>query len=221
MVYVHVYIQHIEHKFWKVKRGLINDGETKALCRCLTFQSVHGEMLTKKEKLLIYPYQIKRYYQHRKNVKSAGPAIDFYPPSEFPHITMKLKKLQKESERQEKVNKDNIRLLQRLGSIMTTKRLKNFWDKPRPSFLNREIIPHLNFRSSGSTESQNSEDDDSSDSQTVTRKSKCAICSGKFRRTNKVIPEERVPWKPMSPTKNMKLLREADIKPHKCCKFCC
>ena len=179
-------------------------------------------MLTKKEKLLIYPYQIKRFYQHRKNVKSAGPAIDFYPPTEFPHITMKLKKLQKESERQEKVNQDNIRLLQRLGSIMTTKRLKNFWDKPRPSFLNREIIPHLNFRSTASTDRRESDDDDdSTDSPTISRKSKCAICSGKFRRTNKVIPEERVPWKPMSPTKNMKLLREADIKPHKCCKFCC
>ncbi|KAL7021054.1 hypothetical protein ACKWTF_011731 [Chironomus riparius] len=161
-------------------------------------------MLTKKEKLLIYPYQIKRFYQHRKNVKSAGPAIDFYPPTEFPHITMKLKKLQKESERQEKVNKDNIRLLQRLGSIMTTKRLKNFWDKPRPSFLNREIIPHLNFRSTASSDRRESgDDDDSTDSPTISRK------------------KERIPWKPMSPTKNMKLLREADIKPHKCCKFCC
>lgn len=71
-------------------------------------------MLTKKEKLLIYPWQQQRYHQHRKKVQSAGPAIDFYPPNDYPHITAKLKKLQKESERQDKVNKDNIRLLQRL-----------------------------------------------------------------------------------------------------------
>jgi Hemingway/CFA97 len=187
-------------------------------------------MLTKKEKLLIYPYQLKRYYQHRRNVESAGPVIDFYPPSEYSHITTKLKKLQKESERQEKVNKDNVRLLQRLGSIMTTKRLKNFWEHPRPSFLNREVIPHLSFRSNAVTDiplsptrkesmPDMSEDADASEA----RKSRCAICSGKFRITNKVNPEpeERIPWRPQTPTKNMRLIREADMKVHKCCKFCC
>lgn len=191
-------------------------------------------MLTKKEKLLIYPYQLKRFYQHRKNIQGAGPVIDFYPPSEYSHITTKLKKLQKEAERQEKVNKDNVRLLQRLGSIMTTKRLKNFWEHSRPSFLNREVIPHLNFRSNSTAVSPSSSsmrresavelnDGESDSSAMASRKSRCAICSGKFHKTNKVIPEpeERIPWKPQSPTKNMRLLREADVKAHKCCKFCC
>lgn len=180
--------------------------------------AVECGMLTKKEKLLIYPWQLKRFHHHRMKVQSAGPAIDFYPPNEYPHITAKLKKLQKESERQDKVNKDNIRLLQRLGSIMTTKRLKNFWDAPRPSFLNREVIPHLNLKP---TTSLTDEDDEFGEPQVVASKSKCAICSGKFRRTNKVIPEERIPWKPSTPTKNIKLLKQADIKPHKCCKYCC
>lgn len=162
---------------------------------------------------------MKRFNQHRKKVQSAGPAIDFYPPNEYPHITAKLKKLQKESERQDKVNKDNIRLLQRLGSIMTTKRLKNFWDAPRPSFLNREVIPHLNIRSS--TLSTDDDEADTTEPQVVTTKNKCAICSGKFRKTNKIIPEQRIPWKLSTPTKNMRLLKEADVKPHKCCKFCC
>lgn len=177
-------------------------------------------MLTKKEKLLIYPWQLKRFHQHRKKVQSAGPAIDFYPPNDYPHITAKLKKMQKESERADKVHKDNIRLLQRLGSIMTTKRLKNYWDSPRPSFLNREVIPHLNLKSN--TLSTTDEDEPEVDApRAVSGKSKCAICSGKFRKTNKIIPESRIPWKPSTPTKNMKLLREADNKPHKCCKFCC
>jgi hypothetical protein len=175
-------------------------------------------MLTKKEKLLIYPWQLKRYHQHRKKVQSAGPAIDFYPPNDYPHITAKLKKLQKESERQDKVNKDNIRLLQRLGSIMTTKRIQNFWPSPRPSFLNREVIPHLNLKSDNVAEEAEVE---TFEPEVVVSKSKCAICSGKFRKTNKVIPESRIPWKPSTPTKNQKLLKEADIKPHKCCRFCC
>lgn len=180
-------------------------------------------MLTKKEKLLIYPWQLKRFHQHRMKVQSAGPAIDFYPPHNYPHITDKLKKLQKESERQDKVNKDNIRLLQRLGSIMTTKRLKNFWDTPRPSFLNREVIPHLNLRSSTLSLDEGEAEfyEPQKDKGAGKTKSKCAICSGKFRKVNKVIPEQRIPWKPSTPTRNMKLLREANIKPHKCCKFCC
>lgn len=178
-------------------------------------------MLTKKEKLLIYPWQLKRFHQHRKKVQSAGPAIDFYPPNDYPHITAKLKKMQKESERADKVHKDNIRLLQRLGSIMTTKRLKNYWDSPRPSFLNREVIPHLNLKSNTMSTTTDEDEPELNEPRAVSSKSKCAICSGKFRKTNKVIPESRIPWKPSTPTKNMKLLKEADIKPHKCCKFCC
>lgn len=176
-------------------------------------------MLTKKEKILNYPWQLKRYHQHRIKVQSASPAIDFYPPNEYPHITAKLKKLQKESERQEKVNKDNIRLLQRLGSIMTTKRLKNFWDAPRPCFLNREFIYDTKPKSSNTCLKENIIE--SPQPQTFESKGKCAICSGRFRRINKVIPEERIPWQPMEATKNIKLLEKADIKPHKCCKFCC
>ncbi|KAG5673737.1 hypothetical protein PVAND_003757 [Polypedilum vanderplanki] len=177
-------------------------------------------MLTKKEKLLIYPYQIKRYYQHRRNIQNIGPAIDFHQPTEFPHIAIKLKKLQKESERQEKVNKDNIKLLQRLGNIMATKRIKNFWEKPIPKFLGREKIPHLSYRSSSLTERRKSEAKMQTE-QKVVKKIACSICSGRYKKSNKVFPDERIPWRPMEPTKNMKLLREANIEPHTCCKYCC
>lgn len=166
---------------------------------------------------------MKRFNQHRRKVANAEPAIDFDPPNEYPHITLKLKKFQKENERQEKVNRDNIRLLQRLGAIMTTKRLMNFWKSPRPSFLNREFIPHLNSRLSGSAAS--SSDSSSFDDERPVQKSAksyCAICSGKRMKVNKIIPiEARIPWKPAEATRNVKLLREADIKPHKCCRFCC
>jgi hypothetical protein len=49
-------------------------------------------------------------------------------------------KISQKFERQQLVEKDNIRLLQRLGSIMSTKRLKNFWEALRPCFLNSEYI---------------------------------------------------------------------------------
>lgn len=179
-------------------------------------------MLTKKEKLLIRPWIIQRYHQHRRKVQSAGPAIDFYPPNNYPHITAKLKKLQKEFERQQQVKKDNIRLLQRLGSIMTTKRLKNFWETPRPSFLNREFIyptkpKPLTVNQAGVSELTENLTEPSKKMGSA----KCTVCNGKFVRSNKIIPEERVPWKPAQPTKNVKFLMKADVPVHKCCIYCC
>lgn len=177
-------------------------------------------MLTKKEKILIHPWIVQRYNQHRCKVQSAGPAIDFYPPNSYPHITSKLKKLQKEFERQKQVKKENIRLLQRLGSIMTTKRLKNFWDTPRPSFLQREYIYPVKPKSPSTADKSDAEAEKPIDY--VKRPiGKCSVCSGKFVKPNKVIPEERVPWKPIQPTKNMKLLMKTDIPVHKCCIYCC
>jgi hypothetical protein len=179
-------------------------------------------MLTKKEKLLIHPWITQRYHQHRRKVQSAGPAIDFYPPNNYPHITAKLKKLQKEFERQQQVKKDNIRLLQRLGSIMTTKRLKNFWEAPRPSFLNREFIyPVKTVTKTETAVNKPAEAVESPETPRKISSGKCTVCSGKFIKPNKVIPEERVPWKPAQPTRNVKFLQNANAPVHKCCKYCC
>lgn len=47
-----------------------------------------------------------------------------------------MKKLQKESERSEKIEKDNLILLRRLRHIMTNHWLDNYLP-PQPTFLNR------------------------------------------------------------------------------------
>lgn len=70
-----------------------------------------------------------------KQVQSAGPAIDFYQPESHPHVTLKLKKVQREQERKCEIERENIRLLQRLGAIMTGKRIENFWNQPRPKYI--------------------------------------------------------------------------------------
>jgi len=67
-----------------------------------------------------------------KKVQSATPAIDFRPPSTHPHITVKLKKVQRECERRQQIETENIRLLQKLGAIMNGKRIENFWQQSRP-----------------------------------------------------------------------------------------
>ena len=65
-------------------------------------------------------------------VLSAKAAIDVCSPTQYSHVIIKPKKVQSEKERQMKIEEENERLLQKLGDIMRTKRLKNFWPEPRP-----------------------------------------------------------------------------------------
>ncbi|XP_049827924.1 uncharacterized protein LOC126267095 isoform X2 [Schistocerca gregaria] len=94
-------------------------------------------MLTRREKLLIRPWQQRRYNNHRRKVQSALPAIDSTPPPTRQHVCCKLKKLQWEEERCARIEEDNFRLLQRMGHIMRTNRLDNHWTKTPPNFLHR------------------------------------------------------------------------------------
>lgn len=89
-------------------------------------------MLTKKDKLLIRPWIDQKYVAHRRKVQSAGPRIDFEAPKVYPHVNLKLKKVQREHERKVEIGNENIRLLQRLTSIMKIKRIDNFWQQTRP-----------------------------------------------------------------------------------------
>ncbi|KAL1373460.1 hypothetical protein pipiens_018646 [Culex pipiens pipiens] len=177
---------------------------------------------------------MQRYYNHRIKVETAGPAIDFHPPPERAHITQKLKKLQKERERKEKIERDNIRLLQRLGAIMSKKRLDNIWTQARPNFLSREYIYPIRPKTTGVTEmdrgrrrsSVRTLDEMGSDSpQSATpggRTVRCSACNGRAYKLNQVAPEEgRLPWAPQRKTTNRKLLNEAESELHVCCRFCC
>lgn len=91
-------------------------------------------MLTKKENLLTRPWVVSRYQSHREKVQSAGPAIDFKTPKTRPHVVLKHKKKQKELERKKEIEKENVRLLQKLTVIMNTLRLDNYWKEPRPKW---------------------------------------------------------------------------------------
>ncbi|KAI5636050.1 hypothetical protein NE865_11251 [Phthorimaea operculella] len=70
-------------------------------------------------------------------VRSALPAIDDRAPAERPHVTTKLKKCQRESDRKDKIQKDNFSLLQRLNAIMKVNRLDNHWVRPLPNFKHK------------------------------------------------------------------------------------
>ncbi|GBP34588.1 hypothetical protein EVAR_85308_1 [Eumeta japonica] len=89
-------------------------------------------MLSRREKLLVHPWEERRFKDHRSKVISALPIIDASPPPERPHVALKLKKQQREDERRVRLENENFALLQRLGAIMKTKRLDNSWTTPMP-----------------------------------------------------------------------------------------
>uniref|UniRef100_A0A6P7GM58 Uncharacterized protein LOC114340512 n=1 Tax=Diabrotica virgifera virgifera TaxID=50390 RepID=A0A6P7GM58_DIAVI len=153
-------------------------------------------MISKKDNLLIRPWQQKKFAYHRHKVQSALPAVDTGPPPFREHVCVKLKKQQKEKERCRRIEQDNYFLMQRLNYVMRTSRVDNMWKTPQPNFLNRvaiydNIVPEiedliaLDFVV----------DDDDEDCNLGTRKSNCYACAPE---KNKIegpkIPEDRVPW---------------------------
>ncbi|XP_014369040.2 uncharacterized protein LOC106719266 [Papilio machaon] len=94
-------------------------------------------MLSRRDKLLIQPWEDRRYKDHRLKVKSALPVIDSSAPSARPHVTCKLRRERCEAERCARVVRDNFTLLQRLATVMSTTRLDNRWHKPPPNFQNK------------------------------------------------------------------------------------
>lgn len=92
-------------------------------------------MLTKKDKILVQPWIDARFRAHRDKVACAGIRIDVRPPAVQPHVTVKLKKTQRELERQRDIVRENGRLLQRLGQIMNHNRVDNFWRECRPKYV--------------------------------------------------------------------------------------
>lgn len=91
--------------------------------------------------MLIKPIKTNSDYRFSQ-VLNAVPAIDYFSPTVYPHIQIKFKKTQREYERTKQIEKENVRLLQRLTAIMNTKPVENFWKSPRPNFLNRVYIDY-------------------------------------------------------------------------------
>ncbi|XP_063706322.1 uncharacterized protein LOC134835375 [Culicoides brevitarsis] len=182
-------------------------------------------MFTKKEKILIRPYWEKRYHQHREKVIKAIPRIDYHPPAEYNHVTLKLKKAQKELERQKQIENENIRLLQRLGSIMTKKRIDNYWKTCRPNFLSREPIVDYVQRARSRDSSMIRETPTISQEELMNRRrsksaSRCTACSpsisGDFLKEES---GERLPFALPQETKNVRMRKNS--MPHVCCLYCC
>ncbi|XP_055693146.1 uncharacterized protein LOC129795701 [Lutzomyia longipalpis] len=180
-------------------------------------------MLTKRDKLLVKPFMVERYNQHRKKVKSAGPRIDDSSPPIYTHVIVKMKKIQKERERKASIERENVRLLQKLGAIMNTSRLENFWNTSRPNFLSREFIYSPRKKSAPKTAPRSSPDERKSPPEGLTGSAaRCPACSGRIVavKKNQIVPEERLPWAPPRKTWNQKILTDT-TKPHICCRYCC
>ncbi|KAK9510493.1 hypothetical protein O3M35_005269 [Rhynocoris fuscipes] len=161
-------------------------------------------MLTRRENLLIRPWQERRYIHHREKIKYASPAIDNTPPPERPHVSCKLKKIQKEAERCSQIVNDNFTLLQHLSNIMRTTRVDHFWDEPPPNFLQRVGIYKVKSRLQKKIKFETSDEE-----RPATRKERCYGCSPDRFHKVEIIPEERIPFAP--PKK--RVTRKAETPP--------
>ncbi|XP_066154009.1 uncharacterized protein [Euwallacea fornicatus] len=179
-------------------------GDTGALLHYHRCQAVFGATETRsRENLLIRPWEVRRYQNHRKKVQAATPAIDTKAPALRPHVAIKLKKLQKESERAQRIENENLILLQRLKHIMGTHWVDNYLP-PQPTFLNRvamfrptdsgvgleeEVVPQEGFLQKTPPPGEGKEVE-RRDERRI-RKLKCLACT-----PTKVcqLDERRVPW---------------------------
>ncbi|XP_055923057.1 uncharacterized protein LOC129953709 [Eupeodes corollae] len=168
-------------------------------------------MISRREKLLIYPWELQRYEKHRHNVVNAKPAIDVKTPLSYAHVTIKLKKVQAERERLERIEKENVRLLQKLGDIMGTKRLKNFWKQSRPDFLNREKLFNVRPKTCKITNKSSGGYQDF-DYERFGSYKRCQSCSGRPIQKVQKIPEERIPWQPPKKSWNIRNIEDYNVK---------
>ncbi|XP_018578253.1 uncharacterized protein LOC108916474 [Anoplophora glabripennis] len=149
-------------------------------------------MISRKDNLLVRPWQQRKFENHRRKVQSALPAIDTSPPAYRSHVTIKLKKQQNENERCRKIERDNFLLLQKMDYIMKTSRLDNFWRTPQPNFLNKIAIYNIEPPEMDTIDHYNEQNN------TIvakSRRSKCYACTPTRMKDIK-IPEERIPWEP-------------------------
>ncbi|KAH8326749.1 hypothetical protein KR067_013141 [Drosophila pandora] len=166
-------------------------------------------MISRRDKLLQQPWEQLRYAQHREKVMSARPAIDSHSPRVHEHVQRKWKKQQVERERQEQIERENLRLLQKLGDIMRTKRINNLWLEPRPNFLNREkLFPTRPYSSLPEIVTIYGKQPPGPLIYGILPKPKvmgrCPTCSGNPERTEVAIPEQRTPWAPERKSWNRK-----------------
>nr|CAH7759829.1 unnamed protein product [Callosobruchus chinensis] len=157
-------------------------------------------MISRKDSLLVRPWEQRKYLYHRQKVKSALPAIDNRPPPFRAHVAVKWKKQQKETERCSQIERENFILWQKMNDLAKTSRIDNVWKTPQPNFLNRvAMYEHIDEDIPDIEELLRLDLEEIDDEQLPrSRKSSCYACNSK--RTVDVaklqIPEERVPWDP-------------------------
>ncbi|CAH2004355.1 unnamed protein product [Acanthoscelides obtectus] len=100
-------------------------------------------MISRKDNLLVRPWEERKYLHHRQKVKSALPAIDNRPPPFRAHVAIKWKKHQKEIERCSQIERENFILWQKMNDLAKTSRIDNVWKTPQPNFLNRVAMYEL------------------------------------------------------------------------------
>ncbi|XP_013406318.1 uncharacterized protein LOC106170869 [Lingula anatina] len=92
-------------------------------------------------KLLQKKWEDRKYKSHMDKMHSMKSGLDTTPPKKQPHLTLRLKKVQLEEDRQAKIDNDNELLLQKMSWIMTSRGRLDNWNDYESK---RDKILHLN-----------------------------------------------------------------------------
>lgn len=71
-------------------------------------------------------HETAQYNDHRHRLSRARSLVDNKAPPDFGHVQQNMRKLKEKQERQDEIERDNQRLLERLVKAMTTKRVDNW-----------------------------------------------------------------------------------------------
>ncbi|KAI0211477.1 Annexin A13 [Lamellibrachia satsuma] len=90
-------------------------------------------------KLLQKKWEQQEHKRHMKKVNAVKPQLDNAPPRQYPHLVVRLKKIQQEEQRQAEIEHENKILLQKMSSIMTHRGSLDNWNDYEPRSLNHYL----------------------------------------------------------------------------------
>ncbi|ELT94151.1 hypothetical protein CAPTEDRAFT_214127, partial [Capitella teleta] len=79
-------------------------------------------------KLLQKKWEDRQYKQHVQKIAAIKPLVDNGQPKKLPHLVVRLKKVQKDEEQQEKIDRENHLLLDKMTHIMRHKGSVDHWN---------------------------------------------------------------------------------------------
>ncbi|KAK2193229.1 hypothetical protein NP493_16g03007 [Ridgeia piscesae] len=94
-------------------------------------------------KLLQKKWEQQEQRRHMKKVHTVKTGLDNRAPRHYPHLMVRLKKIQQDEQRQAEIDHENRILLQKMSTIMTNRGSLDNWNDYEPKSLNHLAREHM------------------------------------------------------------------------------